>query len=417
MTMRPSPAAHLRNPLAGTLRVLAPLALLLAAGGMGCFRATGISRPDLVLEEIAITGGDRVTGLKATAGPGDFYLGNDSVHLAVDGAVYGDRLGQFGAASGGAILDVGAIALDQSYHRVSMPTDLVERLGQVANQDPDLPMVFDSFSPTSNANAASLEMRGGLLDPKGKLGASRDTRGRLSGVSVVHRISLNKSDAFFLLETTLTNGSGSTLPLRNVGDYLSQRGGGFRFVVPAVSTFAGAPLNTWGVEIPGSDFAAPLTSSVVAPMVALMGAESAANTSDYHASLGFMPLDVDTLLVASDPQQALTENRPKFPGRLVVGNPAVASLASGQAITYRRRLYVTSGASYTSTIPGQTTTVFTAMAQARAGFRSEDVGYLAYTSSGTAIRGGPLHTEFRFERYTYTGSLAFNPADPASPAS
>ena len=56
------------------------------------------------------------------------------------------------------------------------------------------------------------------------------------------------------------------------------------------------------------------------------------------------------------------------------------------------------------------------MTQARAGFRTEDVGYLAYTSSGTAVRGGPLQAEFKFERYTYAGSQAFNLADPANPA-
>ncbi len=417
MIMRLRPAvSHSRIHLAGALRVLAPLALILAAGGMGCFRATGISRPDVVVEEIATTGGDRVSGLKATAGPGDYYLGNDSVHLAVDGAVYGDREGQLGAASGGAILDVGSISLDQSFHRVSMPTDLVERLGLVANQDPELPVVIDRFIPSSNGSSSSLEMQGGLLDTKGKLGAAKDAQGRVNGVSVVHRITLNKADAFFLLETTLTNGSGATLSVRNVGDFLSQRGGGLRFVVPAVTTFTGTPLNTWGVEIPGSDFTAPLTSSVVAPMVGLMGAESAANTSDFHASLGILPLDVDGVLVASDPQRALTENRPKFPGRLVVGSPAVTNLAAGQSVRYRRRLYITGGSSYIGSLPAQTTTIFTLMTQARAGFRTEDVGYLAYTSSGTAVRGGPLQAEFKFERYTYTGSLAFNLADPANPA-
>ena len=73
MIMRLRPAvSHSRIHLAGALRVLAPLALILAAGSMGCFRATGISRPDVVVEEIAAAGGDRVSGLKATAGPGDY---------------------------------------------------------------------------------------------------------------------------------------------------------------------------------------------------------------------------------------------------------------------------------------------------------------------------------------------------------
>ena len=416
--MNMSPAPVFTSPWAalyGAGRVLIPAGLLLSA--TGCFRATGISRPAAVVEEIPASGGDRVSGLKATAGAGDFYVGNDSVHLAVDGAAFGDRGGQYGAASGGAILDVGTLSLDQSYHRVSMPTDLLERLGPVVNQDPDLPLVFDQYTPGGNTDTVTLSMSGYLLDPLGKLGVATDGLGRVRGVTATHRITLNQGDAFFTLETALANASGATLPLRNLGDHLSQRGGGFRFVVPAVTTFTGTPLSSWGVEIPGTSFSAPLTSSVVAPMVGLMGAESAGATVDSHTSLGIMPLDVDSLLVASDPQLALSEVRPLFPGRLVVGSPAAASLASGGTLSFRRRLYVVGGASSMSALPAQTTSVFSIMAQARAGLKGEDVGYLAYNVFGTATGGGPLQTEFRFERYTYTGSLPFDPADSSSPAS
>ncbi|WP_243301965.1 hypothetical protein [Geothrix oryzisoli] len=393
--------------------LLAPLAMVLAAGGLGCFRATGVARPTVAVEEIPASGGDRLVGLKATSGPGDFYLGNDAVQLAVDGAAFGDREGQFGAPSGGAILDVGNVSLDQNYKRVSMPTDLVERLGPVANQDPDLPLVFDRYTPGTGVNLVDLEMQGYLLDPGGKLGVATDTQGRVQGVSVLHRISLTKADTFFTLETTITNGGTTALPIRSIGDFLSQHGGGFRFVVPAVSTFTGTPLSSWGAEIPGSDFSAPLTTSVVAPMVALMGSESAGNTLDEHATLGILPLDVDQVLVASDPQHALTEVRPSFPGRLVVGSPAVASLPAGQSLTYRRRLYLVGGPSISATQPAQATSVFNEMVQARTGLRGGDFGVLAYDSFGTAARFGPRQTEFRFERYT---GLNADPATDADPS-
>jgi len=393
--------------------VLAPLALILAAGGMGCFRATGVGRPTVAVEEIPASGGDRVAGLKATSGPGDFYLGNDAVQLAVDGAAFGDREGQFGAASGGAILDVGNVSLDQNYKRVTMPTDLVERLGPVANQDPELPLVFDRYTPGTGVNEVFLDMQGYLLDPKGKLGVATDLQGRVQGVSVVHRILLNKADTFFTVETTLTNGGTAALPIRSLGDFLSQHGGGFRFVVPAISTFTGTPLSSWGVEIPGSDFSAPLTTSVVAPMVALMGSESAGNTLDEHATLGILPLDVDQVLVASDPQHALTEFRPRFPGRLVVGSPAAASLPAGQSMTYRRRLYLLGGPSISNTQPAQATSVFNEMVLARTSLRGGEFGLLAYDSFGTAARSGPLQTEFRFERYT---GLNANPSADADPS-
>ncbi|HJV48913.1 MAG TPA: hypothetical protein VJ549_06535 [Geothrix sp.] len=417
--------ATFRSTFPGHLRMLAPLALVLAAGGVGCFRATGISRPAVAVEEIPATGGDRIVGLKATSGPGDFFLGNDSVQLAVDGATFGDREGQFGAPSGGAILDIGSIALDQSFHRVSMPTDMLERLGPVANQDPDLPLVFDRYMPGTEVNAVYLEMQGYLLDPKGKLGVPTDAQGRVTGVSVTHKITLTKGDAFFTLETTLAPASGATLPVTSVGDYLSQHGGGFRFVVPAVSAFDGSalPANAWGVEIPGTDFSQPLTNSVQAPMVGLMGSESAGSTLDSHASLGLLPVDDDALLVASDPQHGLTENRPVVPGRLVVGSLPPASLANGQSITYRRRLYILgeSGNSVTlsalQTLPAQATTVFNEMAQARAGLRGQDVGYVAFDTFGTAaMPGGPFQAEFRFERYTYQGPVKWDLSQPDNPA-
>jgi len=419
MNMSPASAA---TPLRGTsrlrLRTLVPLALLASAGGMGCFRATGVSRPAVAVEEIPSIGGDRVSGLKATAGPGDFYLGNDSMQLAVDGAAFGDREGQFGAPSGGAVLDVGSIALDQSFHRVSMPTDMLERFGPVANQDPELPLVFDRFVPRTEADSVHLEMQGYLLDPKGKLGVATDSQGRVTGVSVLHRITLNKGEIFFTLETTLTPASGTTLPVQSLGDSLSQRGGGFRLNVPANLAFDGTtPVRDWGVEIPGSDFTDPLHTSVRAPMVALMGAESAANTEDFHSSLGILPLnDEGSALVASDPQHGLTEDRPRVPARLVVGSPVKAGLAVGESLTYRRRVYVVGGPSYSSAYPAQATAVFNLMTQARAGLRNEDIGYLAFSVFGTAIRGGPLQTEFKFERYTYDGADADSALRLSNPA-
>lgn len=410
-TFRSTFQAHLRN--------LVPLVMVFGIGGMGCFRATGLSRPDTVVEEIPSTGGDLVYGLKATAGPGDFYLGNDSVEIAVDGATFGDRPGQFGAPSGGAILDAGFVALDQSFHRASMPSDMLERLGPVVNQDPDLPLVFDQYLPSNGNNSSQLSMQGYLLDPNGKLGVHTEAQGRVTGVSVSHQITLNQGQTFFTLVTTLTNGSGTALPVQSLGDYLSQHGGGYRFVVPAVSAFDGTALPTeWGVEIPGTDFTNPLQTSVQAPMVGLMGAESAGSTFDCHSSLGIFPVNGGTVLVASDPQHSLTENHPIFPGRLVVGSPVPTgttpgqpSLAPGQSITYSRRLYIVGGPSTSAALPAETTTVFSLMAQDRAGLLGGNVGFLSYNSFGTAIRNGPLQTEFRFERYTYGGP---NPTDPTN---
>ena len=400
---------------------MAPLVLALTAGGgLGCFRATGVTRPNLAVEEIPQEGGDRVGGLKSTAGPGDFYLGNDYVQLAIDGAAFGDQPGQLGAASGGSVLDIGTISLDQSFKRVSMPDDMLGRLGPVANQDPDLPLVFDRYLPGKATNLVFLDMHGSLLDPKGKLGATLDAQGRVVGLDVTHRISLGTRDTYFTLETTVTNHSGATLPIENLGDYLSQRGGGYRFVVPATKAYDGTQVTSWGVEIPGSDFANPLTTSVQAPMVALTSTESSGTTYDDHSGFGILPVDTDQVLVTSDPQHVLAQDRPVFPARLVVGGPAVASLADGQSLTYRRRIYVTGGPSfYTSTSgnvakPTPSNALFNSMAVARTGLRGGDLGYVAFNSFGTATLGGPLQTEFRVERYLGSAADASTDANPAN---
>lgn len=400
---------------------MAPLVLALTAGGgLGCFRATGVTRPNLAVEEIPQEGGDRVAGLKSTAGPGDFYVGNDYVQLAVDGAAFGDQPGQLGAASGGSVLDIGTISLDQSFKRVSMPDDMLGRLGPVANQDPDLPLVFDRYVPGKDTNLVYLDMHGYLLDPKGKLGAALDAQGRVVGVDVAHRISLGTRDTFFTLETTVTNHSGATLPIDNLGDFLSQRGGGYRFVVPATKAYDGTQVTSWGVEIPGSDFANPLTTSVQAPMVALTSTESSGTTYDDHSGFGILPVDTDQVLVTSDPQHVLAEDRPVFPARLVVGGLSVAGLADGQSLTYRRRIYVTGGPSfYTSSTgnvakPTPSNALFNAMAVARTGLRGGDLGYVSFNSFGTATLGGPLQAEYRIERYLGSASDAGTDTNPAN---
>ncbi|HEX9010969.1 MAG TPA: hypothetical protein VF804_11440 [Holophagaceae bacterium] len=417
MNMRPTRSVPPSRPALW----MAPLVLVLAAGGgLGCFRATGVTRPNLAVEEIPQVGGDRVAGLKATAGPGDFYVGNDYVQLAVDGAAFGDQPGQLGAPSGGSVLDIGTISLDQSFKRVSMPDDMLGRLGPVANQDPDLPLVFDHYLPGKSNNLVYLDMQGYLLDPKGKLGATLDAQGRVVGVAVDHRISLGLRDTYFTLETTVTNHSGATLPIENLGDFLSQQGGGYRFVVPATKAFDGTPITSWGAEIPGSDFANPLTTSVQAPMVALTSPESSGATYDDHSGLGILPVDTDQVLVTSDPQHPLTEDRPVVPARLVVGGPAIAGLADGQSLTYRRRVYVTGGPSfYPSSLgnaskPTPSNTVFNAMAIARTGLRGGDLGFVAFNSFGTATLGGPLQAEYRIERYLGSAADASTDLNPAN---
>ncbi|HET8902212.1 MAG TPA: hypothetical protein VFM84_09765, partial [Holophagaceae bacterium] len=393
---------------------LAPLALALVAGSVGCYRATGESRPTTVAQQIPAAGGDRVAGNKATAGPGDYYLGNDYIQMAVDGAKYGSAKGQFGAPSGGAILDIGGVTLDTAYNRVSLPTDNVESLAPVVNQDPDLRLVFDRYSTTNTTDLVTLTMQGYLLDPMHKLvGATWASDGRVQGVTAVHTISLGSHDTFFTLNTAVTNNSGAAINIQSVGDYLHQRGGGFRFVIPANADANNAPLSTWGLDIPGSDFTQPLATSVRAAMVGLQGAEPSAGDLDSHQSMGILPLDQDQVLVASDPQQTLAEDRPVFPSRLVVGAvPRSASLPAGAGVSYGRRIYAVSGSSLSASFPSEAEGSLNSMEFTRASLRGLTDGRIAFSTGGTANLKGYRQTEIRFERYT--GDTTVN--DPATDA-
>ncbi len=376
------------------------LALLLGSG-IGCYRATGIQRSSLAAVEIPVIGGDRPAGMKAEAAPGDYYLGNDFVELAVDGAPFGAGQAVAGAASGGSIIDLSYIGLDTSFKRVSIPGDMIDRLTPVANQDPELPFVFDHFAPVTGNDVSSIQMTGFLLDTKHKLsGASWDAAGRVQGLTVSHKVTLGKTDRFFTLETTITNGGSGAVPVQNLGDFLYQLGGGLRIVVPADADATGNPLSSdaWGVQIPGSDFAHPLTASVRAGMVGFIGVEPAAETLDSHSSLGILPLDADHLLVACDPQNSLSENRPVLPQRVVVGSIPTGILATGKSLAYRRKLFIVGGTSTSSALPNRTTGIFNAMISNRATVAAQDLGAVIYATFGTATTGGELQTEIRFER-------------------
>jgi len=426
----PQTSAH-RQPGAAPAKRLFMLAVAAwTLAGTGCFRATGLERTPMAAEVLPETGGDKVVGLKAKGGAGDLYLGNDFIQVAIDSTPYGDpaRTPIAGAHSGGSIIDAGYILLDASYTRVSIPGNAMNRLTPVVNQDPDLQMVFSTFQTVNTGSQSAIVMTGGIYDPLDKLGTGASAGAPLAqGVTVTHSLSVAQLDRFFTVTTIVSNNTGKTLPIVNIGDYLTQQGGGYAFNIPAQFDYRGNALAQatppqWGVQIPAyTDFANPVATSVQAPMVGLMDTEPGADTVDSHCSLGILPADADQLLVASDPQDLLTvanSLRPSFPARLVVGSlPAAAGLAAGGSLTYNRRLYIIGGQSVANNIvgglhisdlnvptsyPGQANGLFNLMDTARYGDTSlrpvQDTGMVTFTLSGMSQRQGPLPTQVRIER-------------------
>ena len=418
----PQTTAPVEPGLAPAKRLLMLVLALGTLAGTGCFRATGQQRSPMVAEVLPETGGDKVNGLKTKGGAGNLYLGNDFIQVAIDNTPYLDavRTPIAGAPSGGGIIDASYVQLDASYARVSPPGNSMNRLTQVVNQDPNQPMVFDTFVPSNTSGLSSITMTGGILNSSGV---------RMAGVSVTYTISVAQLDRFFTLSTTVTNQSGASVPVRNIGDFLAQQNqdptssvaySGYSFNIPAIFDYQGKALTTpWGVEIPGTNFAdplGPLVNSVQAPMVGLMGTEPGADTLDSHCSIGILPVDAEQLLVAADPQHLLdvpTHLKPNFPARLVAGSlPATSDLADGASLTYNRRLFIIGGTSISINVvgglsiaanyPNQATGLFNLLDTYRYNDASirpvQEYGTLTFTLSGMSQRQGPVPTEIRIER-------------------
>jgi len=417
----------IKKIIAGAARRHIPsaLAFLTFFSVTGCYRASGFDRPELVAMEMPAVGGDRILGNKSMAGAGDYYIGNDFVALAVDGTPVSEASGIAGAPGAGSIVDVGFISLDTSFRRVAMPCDMLDRLTTVVNQDPEISLVFNNFKAVNEIGTSRLEMYGKIHDPKNKIsGATWDPKGFVLDVGAVTSISLIQLDRCFTIQTTITNGRTSPIGIRNIGDLLYQRGGGFRVLAAVNKDKSGNTLSTWGVDMPGTDFGdnpdtdsysdhyAPLKNSVHSGPVAFMGVEPGAPTLDCHVTLGLLPMndnDSGQFLVASDPQDSLSESRPIFPQRFVAGSlDSGADLAASASLSHKRRLYVKGGASsepeysfvpITQTTPNQATGVLNEMFFYAAILKSETLGLLSIALEGTGTRTSPVASELRFERY------------------
>ena len=390
---------------------------LLSVVASGCYRASGLTRTTLSAEQIPETNGLRVLGLKSKAGPGDYVLGNDFLQVSIDGTPFGSPLENVlaGAQSGGSIVDAGYVMLDSSFRQINPPGNAMNRLTPVVNQDPALELVFDQFSPQNLGDTSMVVMQGYLLDAGHTLqGATWTSDGRVQGVTVTHTASMATLDRFCTLKTIVTNNTGHALGIFNIADFLLQKGSGYRFAIPATYDPKGQVLSPrWGVEIPGSDFAHPLASAVLAPLVGLVDAEPGADTVDSHSSVGFLPVDADNFLVTSDPQSVFTPpviskaQSTMASERLVVGGLSgdAGGLAAGASMTHTRRLYIIGGQSTSANAASATTGLFNLMDTDKyTNLRVSDYGWFEFALSGSSERQGPLPAEIRIERNVSTNA-------------
>jgi hypothetical protein len=327
----------------------------------------------MLSEKIAL---DQVIGLKSRASMGDYYLGNDFVHIAIAGNHGTSGPGIFT----GSIIDAGYITLDGGYNRVSARGNAMGQLTTVMNGSPDLPVVFnDKFELSNDGNVASITMHGAVRDLSGDFTAVGQF---VPGVSVSHKISLSSTDRFLTLETKVVNGGVVPIKIYSIGDHLVQKdSGGYNLSVPDECNFDSHTCitdiaNSYSREVwrsTGDDEDKSVDSRsffhIVTPVVGLIDSEYNGVDSTPHANLWFLSLDNKSTLIVNFKQRnyekkifidglepELSElakvniNRDRngvcrlqsaFCPNFVISNASkVGSLNVGCTLEYSRRIYI-----------------------------------------------------------------------------
>lgn len=166
--------------------------------GTGCYRAAGIKQSPLIVEMLS-ENNDKVLsysiGNNHKAKAGDYYLGNDFLHVAIAANDTKYR---------GSIIDASCVIASDDGHRQSMPNNAMGWLKPIVNSDDEI--IFEKeFLISKTEDIASIVMNGRTN----------------SGMRVKHTISLGRLDHFLKLKTEITN-VGDNFVIDSIGDYLIQ---------------------------------------------------------------------------------------------------------------------------------------------------------------------------------------------------
>ena len=198
--------------------------------GTGCYRAAGIKQTPLILEMLS-ENSDKVLsysiGNNHKAKAGDYYLGNDFLHVAIAAS---------DAKYRGSIIDASCVIPSDDGHRQSMPNNAMGWFKPIVNLNDEV--VFEKeFLTSKTEDVASIVMNGRTN----------------SGIKIKHTISLGRLDHFLKLKTEITN-IGDDFVINSMGDYLiqdSNKKGGYYLNFPNAKGFVVAgntlPTKTSGI--------------------------------------------------------------------------------------------------------------------------------------------------------------------------
>ena len=289
----------------------------------GCFRATGLQRFSVIAEMLPKDiEPDQVIGSMPKSKTGDYYLGNDFIHVAIAHSVANTDDPK---THMGNIIDAGYLKLNpDNYDRRSTSGNAMGRFSVVVNGNRNLPVIFDeNFIISNDGDTATLAMKGSICDVKGSI----VTAGSLvPGVSVDHKISLSRIDKFLTLETSITNNGLSPIEINSVGDYLVQEKNKY-----------------YELDIPKTAIGdVNLTSGALTPVVGFMDRSynGYCSKKDPCANLWVFPLDEKKIILKSYRKEDITTPECHCYDLVISGEPKVNKLEIGCTIKYSRRMYI-----------------------------------------------------------------------------
>lgn len=216
--------------------IAALLALLLA----GCYHSTGVEAPISIISEVDETNEDDFIGdsPKTMAARGDYYISNNNFDVVVDGSILGERKQTFLAPTGGSIIDISNITVNNLLQRTSFDNDNLNQIFQVVNHNQGTPIAYTSIRiDTLSDQESSIKMIGQVMDRDGSLraaGLSVDPSTDLvNGLNVETVYSIEKNDDFMVMTTILRNDGSQPAPIHTIGDFVFMGGNSLRPFLPA----------------------------------------------------------------------------------------------------------------------------------------------------------------------------------------
>lgn len=334
--------------------------ILLPVFNIGCFHTTGLEQTSVVAEmlpENDLILPDRRIGLNPKSKSGDYYLGNDFIHVSL---AYNDACSSSSEndinENSGSIIDASYLEIDNTVvyeneavkyskiiskteGRISALSNAMGYLSPVISNNMDFRISLNKqFEIEKRNDYTSIIMRGEVLDLKGYFGKLNNP---IEGIEVIHIVRLGRLDAFITLITNIINHSGHSIDIKSIGDKLKQKPNnqGYHLCLPSGDT-KNICLNSNRETIASQNKIFSLDNLITTsvPGLGLIDLNHQEGTKNINANLWILPLDNECLYVTYNTNQS---DKDIYPDTLLISNiPNNDLLLDNASITYSRRIYI-----------------------------------------------------------------------------